>query len=241
MDASRNAHVSAEKPMSSIPRWLPESLRPVWKFAYDYIYWYREIWWAIAFVLLVASGFLLYPYLPLILGDDSLPVRQKTYNAEISAGTMLSRSAVEVGAPEFTSPGRTVRLTYLISGDVRPSTDIRVRVVVGSNGEPLRAELSESKEFTYPQDAASTYGEYSFVLADEVTSSQLDIWTEVRLITPGEENAVTVSPIVIPVLKWPSYVAQLVTFLTLFGLFSVKNIGTALVRLWRMISGRPTT
>jgi hypothetical protein len=209
-------------------------MQPLWKFWYDYFYAYRDIWWAVAFFILGLSALWLRPYLPAMINDESkFPVGRQYIPSTFQSPLFPKDSILEIGFPEFTVPGRSVRITYLVSSDQKTDEDIEVHVTVGSNRGPIRAAFPSSS-FIYRGKVAQGYLEYTFDLPFDIAADRLDLWTEVSFVKEkGTPYVLRLPQMEMPIVRWPSYIVQLVAFLTTVGLVSIKNIGPGILQLWR--------
>lgn len=225
---------------------------PIVRFWNDYFVFYRVYWRASLFILLFVSGYFVWPYLSLILGDAggrlTIPTQpisgNKTNLAGYPVGLPDEAITITLTAPEYVAPGEKTSFNFYLKQTA-----------------PIPAEYHQVTFKIIPLDMPAVIGEtvlsqttpgvwqatniISLDLPSEYSKDTLkyEIRVETKPNCPKEDDpntapkpecvqppiALELTDLQIPVVRWPVYIVQALAFAGSLGFFGLSQIGPAIL------------
>jgi len=216
-----------EKKQTPIKPVIPPDAPYLVKVWYKYFVFQAAYWRLTMFVLLIISVFYLWPYAAIVTdGKVATPVQTlETKNDAVNPTVTLT-----VIADQYLVPGKPAKFEFYLSEKTSNAENVKVEFKVIPTSSNISFPVGEAVLREGDKGIWQATSIVSPVIPQNFADNNLPMKIQVEIVSDEDAPPVTleIKDVKIPVVRWPSYVVQLVLFLASFGFFSLDQLGTVL-------------
>lgn len=198
-------------------------LRRIW---YIYGVYPQRYWRRIAWVVLVISlGFLLF-YLPLLLPENQflhIPAKSYVHQQDTASVGLVY---FEAQLPRYVAPSREIQFELFLEQLEPPLDGEEITFELGNPPDGLNKIATERQRVLLQkglEDRWQSRSTITYTLPANLYEKDLVLTIRAQN-EPPQEYTISLSPDPIPIVRWPSYIFQIIAFFTAFGVLSLTDI-----------------